>query len=327
MDYISPSITRLPLAQPSMDFPRSEGYGSLLKKNGLRWIHPDSTFEEALNIYWKTNRAPRADVSFGVDALVLPYLARFCGIAMSCPQTSIGLLNKINPAFDASGLGYKTIMLNLCAGLLERIEDDRNAEGNPVTRLTTVLEVKNRLVDTIKSINPIYAKEFLLFQVEGSLDEWRQESMKLYAHAASIDDFQGKCQMAFNRYRPAAIASLMDADCNDDIDFLQAVEGAPGLSLNPAQATQFRCEMTVASNLYADTNLAGDKTAIPYTAYAPIQYAVEHHVLAQTTKPSLSGRFPEDRMKVALWKQNLIDSFGFDYYSAEQLLKQVHRFG
>lgn len=307
MDSISPSITRPLLAH--------------------RGVHSDPTFEEALNIYWKTCRKPRADVSFGVDALVLPYLAGFCEIARGFPQTSIAVLNKINPAFEAYGLGYKTTMLNLCAELLERIEDDRNAEDNPVTRLTTVLEVKNRLVDTIKSINPIYAKGLLLRKVEESLEKWRQESMELYAHAASIDDFQGKCQMTFNRYRPAAIASLMDANCKDDIDLLQAVEAAPGLNGNSAEATRFRSEMAIASNLYADTYLAGDKTAIPYTAYAPIQYAVERHVLAQTTKPSLSGRFPEDRMKVALWKQNLIDSFGFDYYSAEQLLKQVHRFG
>lgn len=330
MDCRSPSIIRLPLAQPSLLMPTSGLFLALnnVHKQGQRWIKPESNFEQALNIYWKTARAPRADVAFGVDALVLPYLAHFCAITKLFPQSvTCDLLSQINPSFKTHNLDRKTLLLNLCAELLERIEDDRNAEDSPVTRLTTNLEVKNHLIDSIKKMSEAFAKERMLLQVEGPLEDWRLESMGIFAHAASIDDFQGKCQMTFNRYRSAAIASLMDVDYEDDIDFVCAVEAAPGLCLNPAAAVNFRCEMAMASNLYADTHLCGDKTSIPYTAYTPVQYAVENYVLSQATRPSLSGRFPEDRMKVALWKQNLIDNFGFDYYSAEQLLKQVHRFG
>lgn len=330
MDCRSPSIIRLPLAQPSLLMPSSGLFLAINNphKQGQRWTQPESNFEQALNLYWKTSRAPRSDVSFGVDALVLPYLAHFCAIAKMFTQSaSCDLLSQINPSFNPHNLDRKTLLLNLCAELLERVEDDRNAEDNPFIRLTTNLEVKNYLIDSIKKMSDTFAKERMLLQVEGPLEDWRKESIGIFAHAAGVDDFQGKCQMTFNRYRSAAIASLMDADCQDDLDFVRSVEAAPGLCLNPAVAFNFRCEMTMASNLYADAHLSGDKTSIPYTAYTPIQYAIEHHVLAQTTKPSLSGRFPEDRMKVALWKQNLIDSFGFDYYSAEQLLKQVHHFG
>lgn len=330
MDCRSPSITRLPLAQPSVLLPTGGLYLALNNphKQGLPWTQPESRFEQALHIYWKTNRAPRADVSFGVDALVLPYLAHFCAIAKMFPQSaSCDLLNQINPAVKTNGINRNTLMLNICAELLERIEDDRSADDNPVYRLTTSLEVKNLLVDTIRNMTEIFAKERMLLQVEGPLENWRLESMGIYAHAAGVDDFAGKCQMAFNRYRIGATASLMDADYTDDLDFVCAIESAPGLRLNPARIINFRSEFAMASNLYADTHLSGDKTSIPYTAYTPAQYAVESHVLSQSAKPSLSGRFPEDRMKVAVWKQNLIDGFGFDYFSAEQLLKQVHRFG
>ena len=321
MNCRSPSITRLPLAQPSLLIPTNKASPS-----HLRWIQPDSAFEEALNIYWKTNRAPRADDSFGVDALVLPYLARFCGIAGSFPESTRNLITKIDPEFNPYGLNRQTTLLSLCCKLLERIEDNRNAEDNPVSRLTTVLEVKNFLIDSIRRMNSYCCKGTFLNHAEGPIEDWRQESMGLFAHAASIDDFPGKCQMTFDRYRSAAIASLMDADFTDDLEFVRAIESASVLRLNPAVAVNFRSEMAMATNLYADTHLSGDTTSIPYTAYTPAQYAVENHVLSQTTKPSLSGRFPEDRIKVALWKQNLIDNFGFDYFSAEQLLRQVHRF-
>lgn len=329
MDCRSPSIIRLPLAQPSLLLPTGGLYLALNNphKQGSRWTQPESRFEQALHIYWKTNRTPRADVSFGVDALVLPYLAHFCAIAKMFPQSaSCDLLSQINPTVNTNDVTRNTLMLHICAELLERIEDDRNAADNPTIRLTTNLEVKNYLVESIRNMSETFAKERMLLQVEGPLEDWRKESMGIYAQAAAIDDFAGKCQMAFNRYRPGAVGSLMDADFTDDLEFVRAIESAPGLRLNPANTINFRCEMAMASNLYADTHLCGDKTSIPYTAYTPMQYAVESHVLSQSTKPCLSGRFPEDRMKVALWKQNLIDGFGFDYFSAEQLLKQVHRF-
>lgn len=330
MDCRSPSITRLRLAQPSLLLPTGGLYLALNNphKQGTRWIQPESKFEQALNVYWKTARAPRADASFGVDALVLPFLAHFCAITRMFPQSaSCDLMNQVNPSFKTNDLERNALMLSLCAELLESIEDERIAEDNPVTRLTTSLEVKNRLVFSIRGMKEKFASERMLLQVEGPLEEWRLASMGIFAHAAGIDHFAVKCQTAFDRYRKCAEASLMDCSYKDDLDFAGEVESAPALNLTSARTINFRCEMAMASRLYADTYLEGDKTSIPYTAYTPIQYAVEHYVLSQSQKPTLSGRFPEDPMRVALWKQNLIDAFDFDYFSAEQLLKQVHRFG
>ncbi len=330
MDCRSPSITRLQLAHPSLLLPTGGLYLALnnSSKNPNMWVQPESKFEQALNLYWKTARSSHANAAFGVDALVLPYLAHFCAIAKMFTQSaSCDLLSQINSAFKWHDLDRGSLMLNLCADLLESIEEERNAEHEQVARITTNLEVKHKLICCLQRMKDEFASKRMLLQVEGPLEEWRLASMALFAHAASIDDFSDKCQRAFERYIQGATASLMDADYRLDLEFVDTIEKAPALRLNAARSISFRCEVVTMSSLYADTHLGGDKSALPYTAYTPLQYAVENYVLRQSLMPSLSGRYPEDPMKVALWKQNLMDCFNFDYFSAEQLLKQVHRFG
>lgn len=330
MDSISPSINRLPLAQPSLLMPKGGLFVTLSNKHRKSWIHPESSFEQALRLYWANTRSSRTGIWFGIDPLVIPYLNHFCAVLRTFSRsTSLDLLCRINPSCDSAKFDTNSLLFSICIELLLRIEDERSPScrsyyNRQERRFTTNLEVKNQLLSSIKGMIDSFAKELLLSQVEGPLEIWRFESMKLFAHAASINNFGDSCQDIFDRYLQNSCESILDAKARVNIGLLSELEGRPEISLNRGARLSFRCEVLCLTRLYADNHTDGEIALVPYTAYSPLQCAIESYTMSHHPIPSLIGKFPEDIWRVCNWSSKLTNYFNFDQHSAEQLLKQVH---
>lgn len=316
--------SRLSLAAPALLAPKG-GVFEAMHNGTSRQILREWNFGHTLTGYLviQAARSPSSsfEASLGVDPIVIPYLSHFCSLfAILSEDSAKQLLAVVDP--KAESFNKLSTLLKFCARLLQSFHDERSSEPSEENRLTTSLEVHNRLTGTVMMLDNEKVRERLIEQLKGPLNTWRKDAMRIYATAAGVPHFTACCQLAFNQYTANVRKSLIDTSAAVDRAQIQKVESAPELRLQPVNTMNFRIEAMAAVGMVSQVQT--EPREVPYTVYAPLQYAIEHYVLSENGFPSLSGRFPEDRAKVKLRVSQLVCEFGFDQYSARQLLSQVY---
>lgn len=313
--------TQLALAAPSLFPPRGGLFEAV--NAGLHRRQPEWDFQKTLRSFWQTQA--RNEVDFGADPLVVPYLSHFCTLLNFFPSSvsTYFLRQVVDIDFAEDETNKLSMLLRFCTNLLDRLQQERASEPDEAPRLTTNLEVRNWLNGAIQRMEDHFSQERLDAHLKTPLEVWRSNNMRLYAAAAAIPHFTSCCQLVFNQYTTNVHKSLIDASATVDTDQIRKVESAPGLNLTPGVTLNFRIEVMAVAAAYK-VQVQSDVREIPYNVTPILQYAVEHYVLGEHPKASLSGRSPEDNIKVKSWVSQLVSEFGFDHYSARQLVSQVH---
>ncbi len=167
--------------------------------------------------------------------------------------------------------------------------------------------------------------------ISGTLDSRRRKRLQRIVLAAMVPSFKDECQSMFEKYRDNIQASARTkvagryGSVGGDETFMREIEADPDWGVSSAEAPKFRSE--VLSALLQFTTETG-KAQIPFTVHDGLKNCIERYVLRNVKNTARlfstnSLRGEEDKRKLTEVKRRLMDDFGFNEYSADELLREA----
>lgn len=305
--------------------------------------------------FWKGSdfAKPEADGGVHVDPDVFEYTSRLAVLTALEPHPSIPASTKLD-AYDGrdirqKGMGTKVSATELrqqaspregltgmspreVAKIINAIAAEISGRGKAVTsrmvrdRASEWFRSNVQDEEKLKKLNGIIANE---------LDTWRAKNRKQVWLAAMVPSFNVECQDVWERYLDNIQAFARDKSVRmtgygrgpvgGDETLMREIESDPDWGVTSAEAPKFRAEILAAVMQF--TTETG-KSTVPYTCHDALKNCIERYVLRKVqetarTFSTQSARSDEDKRKLSEVKRRLVEDFGFNDYSADELLREA----
>ncbi len=249
-----------------------------------------------------------------IDPIVLPYLSRFCYILQFGDYKVLThVMRQLNPNFRMSPKSNAEFVLDIgmdiLTGIAYQLEEKqgRSVISNDVHHRIFYLDYDAKSNKKNKEIREL---------ISGPLEKWRLEAVQNYLLASTIPSFRQICQTYFDSYQKQ-VHKYLCGEIKQLEAFALDIESAPELGQTSATIGKFRTDTALIRLAYERRS----KTSCPYTVYAPLQYAVEWHIINRFSKSWLlkQARGNQDQRALFTLRNRLIEVHGFDLHSSDAL--------
>ncbi|MBX9571855.1 MAG: hypothetical protein K2X77_23380 [Candidatus Obscuribacterales bacterium] len=169
--------------------------------------------------------------------------------------------------------------------------------------------------------------------IANELDAWRGKNRKQIWLSAMVPSFKTECQDTFEKYldniqafareKSVRISGYGRGPVGGDENFMRELESDPDWGVTSAEAPKFRAEILSA---VMDEQTKSGKVA--YDCHDGLKNCIERYVLRKVQETArafstTSARSEEDKKKLSEVKRRLIEDFGFNDFSADELLREA----
>lgn len=304
--------------------------------------------------FWKGSDFAKPESLGGVhvDPDVFEYTSRLAVLSALEAHPSVPLSTKLD-AYDGRDIRQKGMGTKVSASELRQQASPREglsgmsprevakivnaiaAEVGPGKAVTSRL-VRDRASEWFRSnVQDEEKLKKLQGFISNELDSWRAKNRKQVWLAAMVPSFTSECQDVWERYLDNIQAFARDKSVRmtgygrgpvgGDEPFMREIESDPDWGVSAAEAPKFRAE--ILSAVMQHTTETGN-AVVPYNCHDALKNCIERYVLRKVqetarTFSTSSARSDEDKRKLSEVKRRLIDDFGFNDWSADELLREA----
>lgn len=304
--------------------------------------------------FWKGSdfAKPEKDGGIHTDPDVFDYTSRLAVLSALEPHPSVNLFTKLE-AYDGRDIRNKGMGTKVSATELRQQASPR--EGLTGMSPREVAKIVNSIAAELGSGKAVTsrmvrdrASEWFRSNVQdeeklkklqaiiaNELDTWRAKERKQVWLAAMVPSFKDECQDVWERYLDNIQAFARDKSVRmtgygrgpvgGDESFMREIESDPDWGVTSAEAPKFRAEILAAVMQFTTET---KKSTVPYTCHDALKNCIERYVLRKVqdtarTFSTTSARSEEDKRKLTEVKRRLVDDFGFNEFSADELLREA----
>lgn len=263
-----------------------------------------------------TNRLETDEVP--MDPVVAPYMAQVFTLLCRFPDAAAhSIYRQLDPISMFPGADNKEVIGHFCQELLLSLKS-----SNPGKIITTSL-VRDRLTPLMAAMPESVYSERLRHHLHTDIALWLDTAINAATRATCIPMFDKECTTAIQRYVDHATGSLSGSNAHSmgtivpvDEEFLAKVENH--LHVKWFDRTEFRTDTLSRIKEMSYSHLFDPRKPLPYTAYKPLQYAVERFVIGDYQFAQLKGTALIDAAKL-----NLKTLFGMEDDQSRQILDWI----
>jgi serine protein kinase len=304
--------------------------------------------------FWKGSdfAKPETDGGVHVDPDVFDYTSRLAVLTALEQHPAVPLATKLD-AYDGRDIRQKGMGTKVSATELRQQASPR--EGLSGMSPREVAKIVNAIAAEVGSGKAVTSRmvrdrasewfrsnvqdEEKLKKLQGlianELDTWRAKNRKQVWLAAMVPSFKDECQDVWERYLDNIQAFARDKSVRmtgygrgpvgGDEGFMREIESDPDWGVTSAEAPKFRAEILAAVMQHTTETRS---STVPYSCHDSLKNCIERYVLRKVqetarTFSTTSARSEEDKRKLSEVKRRLIEDFGFNEFSADELLREA----
>ena len=304
--------------------------------------------------FWKTSdfAKPVNEGGIHVDPDLFDYTSRLAVLSALEAHPSIPLATKLD-AYDGRDIRQKGMGTKVSAFELRQAASTR--EGLAGISPREVAKIVNSIAAELGEGKAVTSRMFrdrasewfrsnvtdeeklkrLMGFISNELDAWRGKNRKQIWLSAMVPSFSTECQDTFEKYldniqafareKSVRMSGAGRGPVGGDESFMREIESDPDWGVTSAEAPKFRAEILAAVMQHTTETKSGN---VPYACHDGLKNCIERFVLrkVQETARSFStqsARSEEDKKKLSEVKRRLIEDFGFNDFSADDLLREA----